>query len=417
MLLDADNVPVTNPEYLFDTPQYRRTGAIFWPDYGRLAPDRPAWQAFGVRYRDEPEFETGQIVIDKQRCWEPLNLSMWYNEHSDFYYHYVYGDKDTFHMAFRRLGRPYAMPVKGVHGLDGTMCQHDFNGRRLFQHRHFNKWSLATPNKRVQGFLFEPECRAYLDQLKRRWDGRKAAFFTPGGSPAGNAHWRPRAHRTVRLVACMVSCSAHDSLRRQTLRRLAATDWGQRPVLVVMEQERFPSPSDRFVHAAWRALRQCLQTAADYIFYLEDGLSFNRHVRQNLESWPPLRRGDVTFASLYNPGLRELAWDVDRNATVVEPESYYGTRALLIARPLVQYFVEHWFEGPSELDQKWKALVCRLKVPILLHSPSLVQRHGWRAAVGERYPWAIDFSPGWKSLHPQIVPPLKFVTAPEALQP
>jgi hypothetical protein len=33
LLLDADNVAVTDPEYLFQTPEFRRTGAIFWPDY------------------------------------------------------------------------------------------------------------------------------------------------------------------------------------------------------------------------------------------------------------------------------------------------------------------------------------------------------------------------------------------------
>ena len=37
LLLDADNVPVANPAFLFDTPEYRQHGAVFWPD---LAPSR-----------------------------------------------------------------------------------------------------------------------------------------------------------------------------------------------------------------------------------------------------------------------------------------------------------------------------------------------------------------------------------------
>lgn len=40
LMLDADSFPVTNPEFLFETPQYRDTGAIFWPDvrpYGKGA--------------------------------------------------------------------------------------------------------------------------------------------------------------------------------------------------------------------------------------------------------------------------------------------------------------------------------------------------------------------------------------------
>ncbi len=33
LLLDADNVVVVDPEFLFNTAPYKRVGAIFWPDY------------------------------------------------------------------------------------------------------------------------------------------------------------------------------------------------------------------------------------------------------------------------------------------------------------------------------------------------------------------------------------------------
>ena len=94
LFLDADNVPVRNPEYLFELPEYVEHGAIFWPDYGRLSRSREIWNVCGVSYRDEPEFESGQIVIDKLRCWEALQLTLWYNGHSDFFYKYIHGDKD-----------------------------------------------------------------------------------------------------------------------------------------------------------------------------------------------------------------------------------------------------------------------------------------------------------------------------------
>jgi len=132
LLLDADNVCVTNPEFLFDASQYHETGAIFWPDWGRLGPDRQIWNICGVESRDVPGFESGQIVIDKQKCWEPLLLAMWYNEYSDFYYRHIHGDKETYHMAFRKLGRPYSMIPWPIKSLAGTMCQHDFNGNSIF---------------------------------------------------------------------------------------------------------------------------------------------------------------------------------------------------------------------------------------------------------------------------------------------
>jgi len=169
MLLDADNVPVVNPEVLFDTPQFQNTGAIFWPDIGHLRPDASIWKLCGVSYRDEPEWETGQIVVDKEKCWKPLLLTMWFNEHSDFYYKYILGDKETFHMAFRRLNSPVSIPDHPVRVIHNVLCQYDFEGRRIFQHRT-RKWKFLEPNERVPGFLFETECLTFLHQFREKWD-------------------------------------------------------------------------------------------------------------------------------------------------------------------------------------------------------------------------------------------------------
>jgi hypothetical protein len=144
-----------------------------------------------VEYRDEPEFESGQIVIDKQRCWKPLSLAMWMNEHCDFWYRFIHGDKDTFHFAWRKLGVAYAMPSRPIEPLyipgrrDGVMCQHDFEGRRLFQHRNFGKWTIngergdnpgfldEVEDVRIPGFLQEDECRAHIERLRDFWIGTR----------------------------------------------------------------------------------------------------------------------------------------------------------------------------------------------------------------------------------------------------
>jgi hypothetical protein len=182
LLLDADNVAVVNPEFLFDAPQFAGHGAIFWPDYGRMTPERSAWRVFDVPYRDEPEFESGQIVLDKARCWRALSLAMWFNEHSDFFYRHIWGDKDTFRFAWHRVGQCFAMPPFPIHTLEGTMCQHDFDGRRIFQHRNMKKWAFRRENARVPGFLFEQECLEDVALLKTLWNGevqRKAVSPAP----------------------------------------------------------------------------------------------------------------------------------------------------------------------------------------------------------------------------------------------
>lgn len=172
LLLDADNVPVVNPEGLFDSAPFRETGAVFWPDCGRLSRTQVIWTSCGLARPEEPEFESGQILVDKQRCWRALRLSLWFNEHSDFYYQHLHGDKETFHLAFRKLRQPYRLVPIPVRRLTGTMCQHDFDGRRLFQHRNTAKWNLSGRNRRVPDFRFEEECRQFLGQLRAVWDGR-----------------------------------------------------------------------------------------------------------------------------------------------------------------------------------------------------------------------------------------------------
>ena len=171
LYLDADDIPLRNPSFLFDSPAHCHTGAIFWPDRQRLPASHRAWQVFGVPYQDEPEVESGQIVISKINCWKALHLTMHYNEYSDFYFRHVYGDKETFHFAWRRLGQQYAMPPHPLTDLNNkVMIQKDFEGEPLFQHRCRPKWCLpAEKNVSIPGFHYEEECMKLLRQLSGKW--------------------------------------------------------------------------------------------------------------------------------------------------------------------------------------------------------------------------------------------------------
>lgn len=197
LFLDADNVPVVDPTYLFDATEFRKAGAVFWPDGTRTPPGDPRWEIFGVPYRDEPEQESGQLLVDKQRCWEPLNLCVWYNEHSDFYYRYVYGDKDTFRFAWHRLGRPFAMPGRPLEEIPFTLCQHDFAGRRIFQHRSTDKWSLSG-NQPSRGFVHEATCFELVRQLREQWDPHDR--LTGGLSPEDRSQMDALVERPIEFM-------------------------------------------------------------------------------------------------------------------------------------------------------------------------------------------------------------------------
>ena len=172
LLLDADNVPCCDPAFLFEEVEYHRTGSIFWPDYGTIGPDRAIWSICDIPYREESEFESGQMLINKTMCWKPLALTFWFNEHSDFFYSHIHGDKETFHLAWRKLKQPYTMVATPIESLEGVMCQHDLRGQRIFQHRNSHKWQFSSKNRRVRGFLHEKLCLSFLNDLREKWDGR-----------------------------------------------------------------------------------------------------------------------------------------------------------------------------------------------------------------------------------------------------
>jgi len=392
LLLDADNVPIRDPEFLFDAPEYRSTGAVFWPDYGRSPKAQPIWRSCGLRRPAEPEFETGQILVDKRRVWFALRLALWFNEHSDFFYRYLHGDKETFHLAFRKLRQPYSLVPHRIHTLPGTMCQHDFAGGRLFQHRNSDKWNLFLRNKPVPGFRLESECRQHVTRLQRLWNGRMSLV-------GRTFHFGKRIpHRAPRFFACMISCPDRDALRQQTLQDLARTDWDGEPLVIKLDDAA--PEGDRRQHqeqTALLALQRSLDADADYLLFLEDDLIFNCHLRHNLLHWRPVKEGRITLAGLYNPGLKEWACDVPHNAIVVEPQAIFGSQAFLLSRLTVRYLVRHWRRVEGMQDIRMSRLAGCLRHPIFYHVPSLVQHVGRQSLWGGPFHQASDFDRSWRA--------------------
>ena len=136
--LDADSYPAYNPEIFMDHPEFRRVGAAFWPDQGKLEPGQ--WERFGIPHHDEAAWESGQFIVDKSRHWKPLWFTCWMNDYSDYVYKHVYGDKDTFHLSWRFCGHDVCVPtqVPGWHVC--AFIQMDFAGNCLFCHRTRDKF-------------------------------------------------------------------------------------------------------------------------------------------------------------------------------------------------------------------------------------------------------------------------------------
>ncbi len=174
LYLDADNIAVRDPSALFDDPEYRRHGAAFWPDLP--PPDREewlpttAWRNVGLEYRHEPDFESGQLIVDKGRCARELAATIHINSHSDWYYKFVYGDKSTFHLAWRVCGSDYAMPDRPAEWDWPAIQQYDFRGVSTFQHVCQGKAELAAGEPLASLHCGSVAASAIRD-LRSRWQG------------------------------------------------------------------------------------------------------------------------------------------------------------------------------------------------------------------------------------------------------
>eukprot|EP00644_Phytophthora_capsici_P008825 jgi/Phyca11/101795/e_gw1.6.244.1 len=158
LFLDADNVPVRDPSFLFDTPEFVKMGAVFWPDYWhpkntmfQINSESLVWELLDMSFVDMFEQESGQLVLDRRRHAAPVQLAAFYAFHEPNYFQkqkLAWGDKDLFRFAWLKLQVPFFM-VQTPPAIAGmmigwtfcglTMVQHDANGEVLFLHRNQRK--------------------------------------------------------------------------------------------------------------------------------------------------------------------------------------------------------------------------------------------------------------------------------------
>lgn len=126
LLLDSDNIPVVDPAELFYSHAYGTYGSVFWPDLKRTFPEHPAWAMSNTRCRrEEYEFETGQVLVDKARLWHHLQLAAWLHTQPDWQ-EVILGDKDMFRYAWHALRTKFGTPVKWVTSIGFLVEQRNF---------------------------------------------------------------------------------------------------------------------------------------------------------------------------------------------------------------------------------------------------------------------------------------------------
>ena len=163
LLLDADNVVVQDPRFLFSSGPYAEHGAVFWQDFWRQTAAPDAHEILGNSTRMRHTHESGQMVVHKGRHWDALWLNLFMNSFSGFFYpltvNYMgLGDKELLPFAIASAGGAYALVRHGPdhvgvrvgHRIFGnTMLQFSPAGEPLFLHANLGKWTTDVPTDRA----------------------------------------------------------------------------------------------------------------------------------------------------------------------------------------------------------------------------------------------------------------------------
>ena len=157
ILLDADNIPLINVEELFNNPDYLKYGNIFWPDI-KYSSDESIKKMlpFGNKVYEllnipapEQLTDSGQILININKCWDAICLSYYLNYNIDPYYRLFSGDKDLYYIAFKLTLTEYNQTKYNIipctnegndySYINSIIQRNPVDGSYAFIHRIFSK--------------------------------------------------------------------------------------------------------------------------------------------------------------------------------------------------------------------------------------------------------------------------------------
>ena len=180
IFLDADTVPLVDPEELFDWDLYQRSGLLLWPDVIDLRRQNPIWAGLGLEPRKCMSVDSGAIAIDKARGWRLLDLAILLNEHWRVSYNYLHGDKDTLLIAALLTGASEPVIEHRPLTVDGDLIQRNPDGDPFLQHRTGSKWKLFGPNQPVIVPALTSHCEEAIAELRQRWTGDPPSRMNSG---------------------------------------------------------------------------------------------------------------------------------------------------------------------------------------------------------------------------------------------
>jgi hypothetical protein len=171
LYLDADTVPLVDPQAAFAWREYCDTGLLLWPDLIDIRAENPIWTQLGLEPAERISVDSCILLADKSRVWEILDLAVLMNEHWEEVYDLLYGDKDTFVVSALLANRPFCLLPHRPFPLEWDRVQRDPAGEPFLHHRAGSKWLLNQPNRATATPSLMAPCEAALAELRQRWSG------------------------------------------------------------------------------------------------------------------------------------------------------------------------------------------------------------------------------------------------------
>ncbi|KAJ1565888.1 hypothetical protein HK096_007728 [Nowakowskiella sp. JEL0078] len=217
LVLDVDVMAVRDPEYLFNSLEFKEDGAIFWPDFWKTASFNPLWGWMGMSCFDEWEQDSGIILLDKAKSWKALQLSVMLNQNNEIgkWRFRLFGDKDVLRFAWRATDTRFMFvqkwvlpagtlkPIPSIPFCGNSMIQHDLNGNILFIHTNFRSlvWDHFNSKKLPLVYIQLYQKNTSLDSIKPGpINDSFLSFGGTGGYKARNLYLKKLKQRCTNLI-------------------------------------------------------------------------------------------------------------------------------------------------------------------------------------------------------------------------
>lgn len=131
LYLDADAYTVGDVAPLLEA---CRGSFVYWQDLDNCENNVRWDRVWPSGKANTKAIQGGQLAFDRVACWREIVLAHWMNQHSDFYYGNMFGDQDTWRVAFAATESKLDQCIDRAHWKrTAFVCRH--NNQPLVIHR------------------------------------------------------------------------------------------------------------------------------------------------------------------------------------------------------------------------------------------------------------------------------------------